>query len=91
MGAPRGLLRDNEEREVEEEGDLVTGPMEQWLKGMRKGTPPITKPHTTATGSVKKKGQPCTRGSTIPVPKTKAGTPLTSQKEKYLTQRLEVL
>ena len=70
MGAPRGLLGDDEEREVEEEGDLVMGPMEQWLKRMIKGTPPATKPHTTTTGSVKKKGQPSTSGSKIPVPKS---------------------
>ena len=91
MGAPGGPLGDDEEREVEEEGDLVTGPVEQWLKRMIKGTPPVTKPHTTATGSVKKKGQPSTSGSKIPVPKSKAGTPLTSQEEKDLTQRLEAL
>ena len=59
---------------------------------MIKGTPPTTKPHTTATGSVKKKGQPSTSGSKIPVPqKTKNGTSLTSQEEKDLAQRLEAL
>ena len=68
MGAPRGAVGDDEERE-EEEGDLVTGPVEQWLKRMIKCTSPTTKPHTTATGSVKKKGQPSTSGSKIPIPK----------------------
>ena len=91
MGAPGGAVGDDKERE-EEEGDLVTGPEEQWLKRMIKGTPPITKPHTTATGSIKKKGQPSTSGSKIPVPKkAKTGTPLTSQEETDLAQRLEAL
>ena len=58
---------------------------------MIKGTPPATKPHTTATSSVKKKGQPSTTGIKIPVPKSKAGTPLTSQEETDLAQRLEAL
>ena len=75
----------------EEEGDLVTGTVEEWLKRMIKGTPPATKPHTTTIGSVKKKGQLSTSGNKIPVPKSKAGTPLTSQEEKDLTHRLEAL
>ena len=93
MGAPRGAARDDEEREEEEEeGDLVTGPVEQWLKRMIKGTPLTAKPHTTATGSIKKKGQPSTSGSKIPVPKkAKTGTPLTTQEETDLAQRLEAL
>ena len=90
MGAPGGPAGDKEERE-EEEGDLVMGPIEQWLKRMIKGTPPTTKPHTTTTGSVKKKGQPSTSGSKIPVPKSKVGTPLTSQEEKDPIQHLEAL
>ena len=91
MGAPGGPVGDDKESE-EEEGDLVTGTVEQWLKRMIKGIPPTTKPHTTATGSVKKKGQPSTSGSKIPVPKkAKMGTPLTSQEETDLAQRLEAL
>ena len=96
-GAPGGAVGDEEEREEEEEeeeeeGDLVTEPVEQWLKRMIKGTLPATKPHTTTPASVKKKkGQPSTSGSEIPVPKSKAGTSLTSQEEKDLTQRLEAL
>ena len=31
-GAPGGAPGDDEERDEEEEGDLVTGPVEQWLK-----------------------------------------------------------
>ena len=92
MGTPGGAVGDDEERKEEEEGDLVTGSVEQWLKRMIKGTPPTTKPHTTATGSVKKKGQPSTSGSKILVPKKpKTGTPLTSQEETDLAQRLEAL
>ena len=45
MGAPGGAPGDDEEREEEEEEeeeerDLVTEPVEQWLKRMIKGTPP---------------------------------------------------
>ena len=54
MGAPGGAPGDDEERE-DEEGDLVTGPVEQWLNRMIKGTPPTPKAHTTGTGSIKKK------------------------------------
>ena len=53
---------------------------------------PTPKPHTTGTGSIKKKGQPSTSGSKIPVPKkAKNGTPLTAQEETDLAQRLEAL
>ena len=91
MGAPGGAPGEHEERE-EGEGDLVTGPVEQWLKRMIKGTPPTAKPHTTATDSIKKKEQPSTIGSKIPVPKkAKTGTPLTAQEETDLAQRLEAL
>ena len=76
MGAPGGVPGDDEKRDEEEEGDLVTAPVEQWLKRMIKGTPPTPKPHTTATGSIKKKGQPSTSGSKIPVPKKAKTGPL---------------
>ena len=92
MGAPGGAPGDDDERDEEDEGDLVTGPVEQWLKRMIKGTPSTPKAHTTATGSIKKKGQPSTNGGKIPVPKkSKTGTPLTAQEEDDLAQRLEAL
>ena len=88
VGAPG----DDDERDEEDEGGLVTGPVEQWLKRTIKGTPSTPKPHKTATGSIKKKGQPSTSGSKIPVPKkSKTGTPLTAQEEDDLAQRLEAL
>ena len=87
-GAPGGAPGDDED----DEGGLITGPVEQWLKRMIKGTPSTPKAHKTATGSIKKKGQPSTSGSKIPVPKkSKTGTPLTAQEEDDLAQRLEAL
>ena len=92
MGAPGGAPGDDEERDEEEEGDLVTGPLEQWLKCMIKGTPSTPKAHKSSTGSIKKKGQASTSGSKIPVPKkAKTDTPLTAEEETDLTQRLEAL
>ena len=44
MGAPGGPPGEEGE---EEEGDLVTGPVEQWLKRMIKGSPSTPKPHIT--------------------------------------------
>ena len=95
-GAPGGAPGDDDERDDEDdEGGLVTGPVEQWLKRMIKGTPSTPKAHKkTATGSIKKKGQPSTSGSKIPIPvpkKSKADTPLTAQEEVDLAQRLETL
>ena len=88
VGAPGTALGDDED----DEGGLVTGPVEQWLKRMIKGTPSTPKPHKTATGSIKKKGQPSTSGSKIPVPKkSKTDTPLTAQEKDDLAQRLEAL
>ena len=40
--------------EEEEEGDLVTGPVEQWLKRLIKGSPSTPKPHITPSA---KKGK----------------------------------
>ena len=70
-GAPPG------EDEEEEAGDLVTGPVEQWLKRMIKGSPSSPKPPitpatkkgkgaaATTTGKIVKKGSPSTsRGDT---------------------------
>ena len=92
-GASGGTPGDDDERDDEEdEGGLVTGPVEQWLKRMIKGTSSTRKAHKTATGSIKKKGQPSTSGSKIPVPKkSKTSTPLTAQEEDDLAQRLEAL
>ena len=61
-GAPPG-------EEEEEAGDLVTGPVEQWLKRMIKGSPPTPKPPITpatkkgkgaaaTTSKIPKKGSP---------------------------------
>ena len=69
-GAPPG------EDEEEEAGDLVTGPVEQWLKRMIKGSPSSPKPPITpatkkgkgaavTTSKIPKKGSPSTsRGDT---------------------------
>ena len=68
-GAPPG-------EEEEEAGDLVTGPVEQWLKRMIKGSPSTPKPSITpatkkgkgaaaTTSKIPKKGSPSTsRGDT---------------------------
>ena len=89
-GAAGGAPGDGGELDEEDEGGLVTGPVEQWLKRMIKGTPTTPKAHKTTP--IKKKGQPSTSGSKIPVPKkSKVGTPLTTQEEDDLSQRLEKL
>ena len=70
-GAPGGPPGDEEE----EAGDLVTGPVEQWLKRMIKGSPSTPKPPITpatkkgkgaaTTSKIVKKGSPSTsRGDT---------------------------
>ena len=63
-------------KEEEEAGDLVTGPVEQWLKRMIKGSPSSPKPPITpatkkgkgaaaTTSKIPKKGSPSTsRGDT---------------------------
>ena len=92
VGAPGGAPGDGDELDEDDEGGLVTGPVEQWLKRMIKGTPSTPKAHKTTTGSIKKKGQASTSGSKIPIPKkSKVGTPLTAQEEDDLSQRLEKL
>ena len=91
-GAPGGAPGDGDEPDEDDERGLVTGPVEQWLKRMIKGPPSTPKAHKTTTGSIKKKGQPSTSGSKIPIPKkSKTGTPLTAQEEVDLAQRLEAL
>ena len=66
VGAPGGPPGEEEE----EAGDLVTGPVEQWLKRMIKGSPSTPKPTITpatkkgkgaaTTGKIVKKGSPST-------------------------------
>ena len=48
-GAPGGAPGDGDEQDEDDEGGLVTGPVEQWLKRMIKGTPSTPKAHKTAT------------------------------------------
>ena len=67
-GAPGGPPGEEEE----EKGDLVTGPLEQWLKRMIKGSPSTPKPQITPSGPIKK-GKASTK---VPV---KKATPSTSR------------
>ena len=70
VGAPGGPPGEEEE----EAGDLVTGPVEQWLKRMIKGSPSTPKPPITpattkgkaaTTSKIVKKGSPSTSRSDI--------------------------
>ena len=70
--------------EEEEEGDLVTGPVEQWLKRMIKGSPSTPKPHITPSV---KKGKAATT-SKIPI---KKGSPSTSREDTNIRTRLEAI
>ena len=81
MGAPGGPPGEEEE----EEGDLVTGPVEQWLKCMIKGSPSTPKPQITPSGPVKKG-----KASTSKIP-LKKGTPSTSRGDSDLGSRLEAI
>ena len=56
-GAAGGAPGDGDELDEEDEGGLVTGPVEQWLKRMIKGTPSTPKPHKT-TPSRRKANRP---------------------------------
>ena len=67
--------------EEEEAGDLVTGPVEQWLKRMIKGSPSTPKPPITP---VTKKGKTTSK---IPI---KKGSPSTSRGDD-LSRRLEAI
>ena len=80
VGAPGGPP--GEEREEEEE-DLVTGPVEQWLKRMIKGSPSTPKPPITPSA---KKGK---AASTSQIPIIKKGTPSTSRGD--IRSRLEAV
>ena len=68
VGAPGGPPGEEEE----EAGDLVTGPVEQWLKRMIKGSPSTPKPPIT---SATKKGKGAATTSKI----VKKGSPSTSR------------
>ena len=82
VGAPGGPPGEEEE----EEGDLVTGPVEQWLKRMIKGSPSTPKPQITPSGPVKK-GKAASTSKT-PVMK---GTPSTSRGDSDLASPLEAI
>jgi len=69
VGAPGGPPGED----ADEEGDLVTGPVEQWLKRMIKGSPSTPKPPIT---SATKKGKAAATTSQIPI---KKGSPSTSR------------
>ena len=79
VGAPGGPPGEEEE----EAGDLVTGPVEQWLKRMIKGSPSTPKPPITPT-TKKGKGAAATT-SKIP----KKGSPSTSRGD--IRSRLEAI
>ena len=74
-GAPPG-------EEEEEAGDLVTEPVEQWLKCMIKGSPSTPKPPITP--ATKKGKGAATTGKTV-----KKGTPSTSRGD--IRSRLEAI
>ena len=76
-GAPPG-------EEEEEAGDLVTGPVEQWLKRMIKGSPSTPKPPITPAT---KKGKGAATTSKIPI--LKKPTPSTSRGD--IRSRLEAI
>ena len=78
VGAPGGPPG----KEAEEEGDLVTGPVEQWLKRMIKGSPSTPKPPITPATT---KGKAATT-SQIPI---KKGSPSTSRGD--IQSRLEAI
>ena len=79
VGAPGGPPG-----EEEEAGDLVTGPVEQWLKRMIKGSPSTPKPPITPAT---KKGKGAATTSKIPI--VKKGSPSTSRGD--LQSRLEAI
>ena len=80
VGAPGGPPGEEGE---EEAGDLVTGPVEQWLKRMIKGSPSTPKPPITPAT---KKGKGAATTSKI----VKKGSPSTSRGDD-LSRRLEAI
>ena len=81
VGAPGGPPGEEEE----EAGDLVTGPVEQWLKRMIKGSPSTPKPPITPAT---KKGKGAATTSKIPI--LKKERPSTSRGDD-LSRRLEAI
>ena len=81
VGAPGGPPGE----EAEEEGDLVTGPVEQWLKRMIKGSPSTPKPPITPAT---KKGKAAATTSQIPI--LKKASPSTSRGDD-ISSRLEAI
>ena len=81
MGAPGGPPGEEGE---EEEGDLVTGPKEQWLKRMIRGSPSTLKLHTPSV----KKGK---AASTSQIPIIKKGSRSTSRGDTDIHSRLEAI
>ena len=81
VGAPGGPPGEEEE----EAGDLVTGPVEQWLKRMIKGSPSTPKPPITPA-TKKGKGAAAT---TSKIPIVKKGSPSTSRGD--IRSRLEAI
>ena len=81
VGAPGG--QPGEEGE-EEAGDLVTGPVEQWLKRMIKGSPSTPKPPITPAT---KKGKGAATTSKIPILKK----PIPSTGRGDIRSRLEAI
>ena len=81
VGAPGGPPGEEEE----EAGDLVTGPVEQWLKRMIKGSPSSPKPPITP--ATKKGKGAATTTSKIPI--VKKGSPSTSRGD--IQSRLEAI
>ena len=79
VGAPGGPPGEEEE----EAGDLVTGPVEQWVKRMIKGSPSTPKPPITPAT---KKGKGAATTSKIPI---KKGSPTTSRGD--IRSRLEAI
>ena len=82
VGAPGGPPGEEGE---EEAGDLVTGPVKQWLKRMIKGSPSTPKPPITPTT---KKGKGAATTSKIPI--LKKATPSTSRGDD-IRSRLEAI
>ena len=82
VGAPGGPPGEDAE---EDEGDLVTGPVEQWLKRMIKGSPSTPKPPITPAT---KKGKAAATTSKILI--VKKGSPCTSRRDD-ISRRLEAI
>ena len=80
VGAPGGPPGEDEE-----EGDLVAGPVEQWLKRMITGSPSTPKPPITPSA---KNGK---AASTSKIPIIKKGSPSTSRGDTDIRSHLEAI